>query len=137
MTQEEIGAVLDDNALSLTRTVTENNPFMPGEKKDLEHFYCTLSGPAIEPFEFYFSRSPGQEPDDATVISLLMKDIKTYRGCGGYEDFLRVFKLNDDEDRAELVIAWEELARLAPLVEQVAALGKANEPIAPSTGMGI
>lgn len=136
MTPEEIGALFDDNGLVLTRSRTESNPFMPGYKSDMDHYYCTLSGGGIDSFEFYFSHTSDLSPEDIDMVGVLVGDIKAYRGCAGYEDFLRVFKLSDDEDRADTVLAWEELGRLAPLVEQVLDLANDNAPaVAPSVGM--
>ncbi|MCZ7861221.1 hypothetical protein O9X98_07345 [Agrobacterium salinitolerans] len=126
MTPDEIGRLLDENNLVLTIAQTENNPFMPGEKEDMWHYFCTLSGSAIDNFEFYVSCTPDVEPKDVDVIDVLVKDIKTYRGCQGYEDFLRVFGLTDDEDRADIAVAWQELGRLAPLVDQVVELANDN-----------
>lgn len=132
MTSEDISAIIEANGLNLTRSKTETNPFMPGDKSDMEHFYCTLSGGGIDSFEFYFSHTDDVSPTDEDLVSLLVNDIKTYRGCSGYEEFLKVFKLNDDEDRADIALAWEELGRLAPLVDQVLDLANDNAPSAPS-----
>lgn len=126
MTPDEIERLLDENSLVLTKTRTENNPFMPGEKDDMYHWFCTLSGPAIAHFEFYASCTPEVEPTDADMVDVLVKDIKAYRGCSGYEDFLKVFGIDDGEDRADVALAWQELGRLAPLVEQVVELANDN-----------
>nr|WP_250807601.1 hypothetical protein [Neorhizobium tomejilense] len=132
MTSEGIADLFEENGLTLVRTATESNPFMPGGKEDLKHIYCTLSGGGIDSFEFYFSHTADLSPSDHEIVELLIKDIKTYRGCAGYAEFLLVFKLNDDEDRADLAVAWEELGRLAPLVKQVIDLDQTNAPAAPS-----
>ncbi|MBY3151291.1 hypothetical protein HFO56_02680 [Rhizobium laguerreae] len=126
MTPQDIRRLLDENSLSLSRAKTEANPFMPGDKGGMNHYFCTLSGAGIEHFEFYVSCTPDIEPIDVDMIDVLVKDIKAYRGCVGYEDFLRIFDLNDDEERADVVLAWRELARLAPLVEQVVELANDN-----------
>jgi hypothetical protein len=122
MNHQDIDQLLEDNSLVLTKNQTETNPFMPGEKDDMYHWFCTLSGPAIEHFEFYVSCTPEIDPTDTDMLNVLVKDIKTYRGCEGYEDFLKVFGIDDGEDRAEVALAWQELGRLAPLVEQVVEL---------------
>jgi hypothetical protein len=129
MTPDEIRRLLDENNLVLTTALTENNPFMPGEKGDMWHYFCTLSGDSVDHFEFYVSCTPDVEPKDVDVIDVLVKDIKTYRGCEGYEDFLRVFGLTDDEDRADIAVAWQELGRLAPLVDQVVELANDSRPV--------
>jgi hypothetical protein len=129
MTPEDIRRLLDENSLSLSTTKTEANPFQPGDMADKEgmlHYFCTLSGPGIDQFEFYASCTPDIEPDDVDIIEVVVNDVKAYRGCVGYEDFLRLFGLNDDEDRADVVLAWQELGRLAPLVEQVSELANDN-----------
>jgi hypothetical protein len=129
MTPEDIRRLLDENSLSLSMTRTETNPFQPGESADKEgmlHYFCTLSGPGIDQFEFYSSYTPDLEPNDVDIIEVVVNDVKAYRGCVGYEDFLRLFGLNDDEDRADVVLAWQELERLAPLVEQVSDLANDN-----------
>jgi hypothetical protein len=129
MTPEDIRRLLDENSLSLSRRKTESNPFQPGnpaDKEGMDHFFCTLSGPGIDQFEFYVSCTPDIEPRDVDMIEVVVKDVKAYRGCVGYEDFLRLFGLNDDEDRADVVLAWQELERLAPLVEQVSELANDN-----------
>jgi hypothetical protein len=122
MTPEDISRLLDENSIVLAKAKTEANPFQPGDKSGMDHFFCTLSGPSIEHFEFYVSYTPDLQPGDADVIDVLIKDIKTYRGCVGYSDFLNVFGLSDDEDRADVRVAWQELGRLAPFVDQVAEL---------------
>jgi hypothetical protein len=132
MTSEDIAELMEENGLVLKRAQTERNPFMPGEKSDMVHLYCTLSGGGIESFEFYFSHTEDMSPTDVDIVSLLVKDIKTYRGCAGYAEFMLVFSLTDDEDRADLAVAWEELGRLAPLVDRVLDLGTAPE-VAPPT----
>lgn len=136
MTPEEISGLFETNGLSLTRTQTEANPFMPGDKDGLDHYYCVLSGGGIETFEFYFSHTPDLSPSDEELVGVLMTDIKAYRGCSGYEDFLRVFKLTDDEDRADVALAWDELGRLAPLMDQVLELANGAAPLpTPAPGM--
>ncbi|MDW9479077.1 hypothetical protein GOB57_10415 [Sinorhizobium meliloti] len=126
MNPEDIRRLLDENSLVLTIAQTETNPYMPGDKEDMDHYFCTLSGASIAHFEFYVSCTADIELGDVDVIDVLVKDIKIYRGCDGYLDFLRVFGLTDDEDRADVVVAWQELGRLAPLVEQVVELGNDN-----------
>ncbi|MCS4089440.1 hypothetical protein [Rhizobium sp. BK176] len=126
MTPEDIRRLLDENSLSMSTTRTEANPFQPGDKAGMVHYFCTLSGPGIDQFEFYTSNTPDIEPGDVDMIEAVVNDVKAYRGCVGYEDFLRLFGLNDDEDRADVVLAWQELERLAPLVEQVADLANDN-----------
>jgi hypothetical protein len=119
MTPEDIRRLLDENSLSLSTTKTEANPFQPGDMADKEgmlHYFCTLSGPGIDQFEFYASCTPDIEPDDVDIIEVVVNDVKAYRGCVGYED----------EDRADVVLAWQELGRLAPLVEQVSELANDN-----------
>lgn len=132
MDHREIERLIDENSLALVANRTETNPFVPGVKDDMYHFFCTLSGPAIADFEFYSSCTPDLEPTPADMIETLISDVKVYRGCGGYEDFLRVFGLDDGEDRADVTIAWRELERLAPLVEQINEL-TADRVAAPTT----
>lgn len=138
MDTDGIRKLLDDNDLSLTVVRTEANPFMPGDTADLVHNYCTLSGNGIDSFEFYASTSPEIEPDLADLIEVLLRDVKAYRGCHGYADFLLIFGLDDGEDRADVTVAWTELERLAPLVEQVIDLANNNRRhAAPNVAPGV
>jgi len=121
----DIRRLMEERGLVLREAPTEANPFMPGDNSDMVHHYCTLSGGGIEAFEFYASTTPDIEPDAADLVAVLLEDVKAYRGCAGYADFMLVFGLSDDEGRADVELAWDELSRLAPLAEQVVAM--ANE----------
>ena len=118
MTLEEIASVMSDAGMTLDVRAAERNPYISGEAEGMRHFLCELSGRRFESFDFYVSATPGTEMDDASIISLVLEDVKVYRGCPGYDDFLRLMGVDDGEDRTEAAVAWEEMERLAPLVDK-------------------
>ena len=124
----DIVRLVEDNGIELSFTQTERNPFMPGDNSDMDHWLCTLTAPGVETFDFYVSTAGDVRIDDTLAISVLVEDIKTYRGCPGYADFLLIMGLNDDDSRSDVEVAWAEMTRLAPLVEQVVGLADNVRP---------
>jgi hypothetical protein len=133
MTTDEVASIIEENNIVVTRNPASKNPFLVGDAEEFRHFFCSISGAGIDNFEFYFSES-GVSMTDAECIAMLISDINIYRGCAGYSEFLGVFGLVDGEDRAEIAIAWQELSRLAPLVDQIIELEGPTRKSQPGSG---
>lgn len=112
--------LLNAHGLAFKSHQVAENPYMPHDASDMRHWLCSLSGDAVEGFEFYVSAGDGACPDapePAFALSLVMEDVRAFRECSGYADFARLIGV-DDEDPAGMV-AWNEVSRLAPLVESL------------------
>jgi len=112
--------LVEAHGLAFEAHEVAENPYMPQESSDLRHWLCTLSGGPVEGFEFYLSA--GDEacphgPDAAFALSLVIEDVRAFRECGGYSDFARLIGIEDDDPSG--AVAWNEAARLAPLVESL------------------
>lgn len=121
----DVESIMTANGLSFGCHPVAENPFMPQDSRDLSHWFCTISGGPVEGFEFYVSVGEDvtdDQPSAALALSLVLEDVRSFRSCEGYSDFVRMIGL-DETDPAGAV-AWEELGRLAPLVEALVELGE-------------
>jgi hypothetical protein len=134
MTIEEIEELMESKGIAVAFAAADANPFMPGDNDDMRHWFCTLSADGVEAFDFYVSATEGPEMSGARAVAFVMEDVKVYRGCPGYADFLLLMGLGDDDSRADLAVAWSEMGRLTPLVESVFDLDREAAPAAPGMG---
>lgn len=116
---EDISEFINSNEIKITFSPSDDNPFMPGHKADLNHWFCNLTTPNSNSFDFYFSGTNDIKPEAEMVLSRLIEDIDKYKECNGYSDFIALFDTSEGEGDAELAVAWAELERLEPLVEQL------------------
>ena len=116
---EDINEFINSNEIEITFSPSDANPFMPGQKSDLDHWFCNLTTPNTNSFDFYFSITKGIKPEPEMVLARLIDDIDQYKECNGYSDFIALFDTSEGEGEAELAVAWTELERLVPLVEQL------------------
>lgn len=116
---EDINEFINSNEIEITFSPSDANPFMPGQNSDLDHWFCNLTTPNTNSFDFYFSATNDIKPEPEMVLARLIDDIDKYKECNGYSDFIALFDTSEGEGEAELAVAWAELERLAPLVEQL------------------
>lgn len=120
----DLPSLIESNGLEFNAIPAASNPLMPQESADLSHWFCTLSGDAISGFDFYVSLGAdyeGREPSLEFALSLLIEDVRSYRGCEGYEDFARLLGIDDGDPEGDALCfaAYEELSRLSPLIDEV------------------
>lgn len=124
MPEIDVAAIMEANGLSFSCHEVEANPYMPQDSSDMRHWLCYVSGGPIEGFEFYLSLGEDAGlPDARVALSLVLEDVRSYRECRGYADFARLIGIDEDDPAGR--VAWEEIARLAPLAEAFAALSAA------------
>lgn len=117
----DVSTILDSNGLSFGCHEVDANPYMPQDSSDLRHWLCTVSGGAIDSFEFYVSLGEDTGGPDAQIaLSLVLEDVRSFRSCSGYGDFARLLGIGEDDPAGR--VAWEEISRLAPFAEAFAGL---------------
>ena len=120
----DIQSIIDAHGLSFRCHEVEANPYMPQDSSDMRHWLCTVSGGPVEGFEFYVSLGEDAGlPRAELALSLVLEDVRSFRECDGYADFARLIGVDEDDPAGR--VAWEEIARLAPLVEALAELSHA------------
>ena len=130
----DVSEIIASNALDFTAFPASANPLMPQGGDGMNHWFCTFSGDRLSGFEFYVSLGSdyaNEAPTAELALSLLVADVRAFRECEGYEDFARLVGVDDDDSSGEAVAyaAFEELGRLAPLVDEVLDVGPAPLPV--------
>ena len=111
--------LIEDHNLQFKCMAVTKNPYMPHETEDLSHWLCSISGEVVAGFEFYVSLGSDydNEPDADLALSLVLSDIRSYRECTGYDDFIKLIGIEENDPAGRL--AWEEISRLAPVLESL------------------
>ena len=118
-------SIIEANGLAFGCHEVEANPYMPQDSSDMRHWLCTVSGGAVDGFEFYVSLGEDAgHPDAQIALSLVLEDVRSFRSCTGYGDFARLIGVEEDDPAGR--VAWEELQRLAPIAESLAELPSAT-----------
>lgn len=110
-----IDDIISAHSLELSIEAAENNPAMPHDCEDMDHWRCRIVGDGLEGLEFHVSigkAHAGAAPDLPTVLSLVLADVRSYRECNGYPDFAAMLGVDDGDGEPAIEAAWNELARI-------------------------
>jgi len=117
--------LISAHSIAVVVRPADENPHMPQRSDDLDHWRCTISADGLDAFEVHVSMHQdhgGVPPKPSVVLSLVMADVRTFRGCEGYADFAALLGIEDGGDDPAAVAAWEELGRLSAAVAAIESL---------------
>lgn len=125
----DFAEIIEANGLQFSTMQAETNPFIDQVDDADRHWFCTFSGHALPGFDFYVTTGAdhGDVPPTAEfALELVAEDVRAYRECEGYADFARLMGVDDEDPQG--FAAFDEISRLAPLVEEVLGLDVSNRP---------
>ncbi len=88
---QKASQIIDTYKLVIDAQPVLDNPFMPQNSEDMDHWFCKLTNDSVE-FDFYISRGGdfnGEAPSAEFALSFVLDDIGAFKSCDGYADFAR------------------------------------------------